>query len=91
MTPDTHPCGIAEDDLARIRAIFDGPLRFTPSASPRPTLGERLVMFFRMNGEALSFWFAMCAGGFALAVVVGAYAGVGRTAALAYAWSKVLS
>ena len=36
-------------------------------------LGERLVLFFRLNGEALTFWFAMVAVGLLLAVVVGAY------------------
>jgi hypothetical protein len=39
---------------------------------------SRLVMFFRLNGERWSFYFAMLAIGLVLASVVGAYVGDGR-------------
>lgn len=52
-------------------------LKFTPSRNA-PTLGERLVAFFRANGETLSFLFAMGAIVMAVGIVIGAYAGWGK-------------
>lgn len=48
------------------------PVTFAPSHH-RPTLGERLVLFFRLNGEVISFWFGIAAVAIALGVVIGAY------------------
>lgn len=42
------------------------------------TLGERLVLFFRMNGEALTFWFAMFSIALLVGVVAGAFVGAIR-------------
>lgn len=45
-------------------------------AKPRRlTFGERLVLFFRLNGETIGFVFAMCAIAFAVGAFVFAYMG----------------
>ena len=41
----------------------------------RPSFGERLVLFFRLNGETLTIWFALAAVALALGTVIGAYLG----------------
>jgi hypothetical protein len=41
----------------------------------RPSFGERLVLFFRLNGETIAFVFAMCAIDFAVGVFSLAYVG----------------
>lgn len=53
-------------------------VRFVPNATP-VSFGERMVLFFTLNGEALSFWFAMASIALLVGVVGGAF--------LAGAWS----
>jgi hypothetical protein len=52
-------------------------VRFVPSHRKAP-FGERMTLWFRLNGEAATFAFAMFAVGLLLVVVVCAFVGVGR-------------
>ena len=52
-------------------------VRFVPSHRKAP-FGERMTLWFRLNGEAATFWFAMFAVGLLLMAVVCAFVGVGR-------------
>lgn len=67
-------------DPQRLERIFDQPrdyvgIRFVPSFT-KPTLLERFTLLMRLNGETISFWFAVVCIGTLLAAVVGAYVGV---------------
>jgi hypothetical protein len=46
--------------------------RFLPSSQPL-TFGEKLVLLFRLNGEAISFYFAMASIALLVGVVVVAF------------------
>lgn len=63
-------------ELRNMTRDYAAPYQFVPSEVAAPTFGERLVLFMRLNGEALSFWFAIVAIGLALAVVGGACMGM---------------
>lgn len=58
-------------------ADYARPISFV-SSGEQPTFAERMVLFFRLNGEAISFWFAMFAIALLVGVVAGAYVGVVR-------------
>lgn len=72
--PDPRPSAAIIDDLER-RLRDDAPVHLVIDP---PTFGERLVLFFQMNGETLSRWFALASIAVLLGAVAGAYTGVGR-------------
>lgn len=58
---------IADETLARLV-----PGDFLQTHDPELSRGERVELFFRLNGDTLSFWFALAVVG--LCVGIGIYA-----------------
>ena len=77
---DSRRGGVPYIEPSRIERLFDQPrdyvqgIRFVPSHH-RPTLLERFTLLMRLNGEAISYYFALVCIGLLLAAVVGAYFG----------------